>query len=406
MALRATLPRMMGGLGLHGELEEIFDAAVGHVDGESDVVALAVDVGDGALRGEVGVKQCGVDGSEGGVAVGRVDVGVEGGLEGDGVVGDIEREVGSGGGAVDGDVVEAAVVVAGGGEGSTDALDGAEVGVGEGVVAVDGGGAGVVAVPGTEVAGGMDGADGLGIDEVGVIEHGFASAAVGEFEVLDGEAERILRGVGVLDDEVDVLAEDLRDGDLDARVGRGDVGHVRSAVRRDVEVHAVDVDAGDVGPEMQERVERGVEDEVVDAEHGGRGEAELLLEIRLGGAGEIEDAQAVAFDLEAGGDGDVEGVEFDRRVEAVAKSIDDAGAEDRADMAGDVLAGDDEPDEKHAQHNGDSGEPAVAGAVRWGRLWVANCRAGFGQFTGSSVQFDAVNARNVNLGSDVPLSLS
>ncbi len=149
-------------------------------------------------------------------------------------------------------MVEAAGVVAGGGEGSADALDGAEVGVGEGVVAVDGGGAGVVAVPGAEVAGGVDVADGLGVDEVGVVEHGLACANVGELEVLDGEGERILCGVGVFDDEVDVLAEDLCDGDLDARVGRGDVGHVRSAVRRNVEIHAVDVDAGDVGPEMQE----------------------------------------------------------------------------------------------------------------------------------------------------------
>ncbi len=56
----------------------------------ADVVALAVDVDDGALGGEVGVKQRGVDGGERGVAVGGVDVGVEGGFEGDGVVADVE----------------------------------------------------------------------------------------------------------------------------------------------------------------------------------------------------------------------------------------------------------------------------------------------------------------------------
>jgi len=104
-----------------------------------------------------------------------------------------------------------------------------------------------------------------------------------------------------------------------------------------VEVHAVDVHAGNVSPEVQERVERGMEDEVVDAEHGGRGEAELLLEIWLGGTGEVEDAQPMAFDLEAGGDGDVEGVEFDGRVEAVAEGGDDTAAEDGADVAGNVL---------------------------------------------------------------------
>ncbi len=326
-----------GWLGLHRELEEIFDAAARHVDGEADVVALAVDVGHGAPRGEVGVKQRGVHGIERGVAIGAVDEGVEGGLEGDGVVGDVEREIGGGGGAVDGDVIESAGELASGGEGSADAFDGVEVGVGKGVLAVDGGGAGIVAVPGAEVAGSVDGADGLGIDEEGVVEHGRAGANVGELEVLDGEAERVLGRVGVLDDEVDVLAVDLRDGDLDARVGRGEVRRVGAAVRRNVEVHAIDVDARDVRLEMQERVERGVEDEVVHAEHGRRGEALLLLEVGLGGAGEIEDTQAAAFDLEAGGDGDVEGVELDGRVEAVAEGGDDAAAEDGADVVGDVL---------------------------------------------------------------------
>ena len=56
----------------------------------------------------------------------------------------------------------------------------------------------------------------------------------------------------------------------------------------------------------------------------GGAEALLLLEVGLGGAGEIEDAQAAALDLEAGGDGDVEGVELDGRVEAVAERGDDA----------------------------------------------------------------------------------
>jgi hypothetical protein len=54
-----------------------------------------------------------------------------------------------------------------------------------------------------------------------------------------------------------------------------------------------------------------MEDEVVDAEHGRSGEALLLVEVWLGGAGEIEDAEAAAFDFEAGRDGDVEGIEFD-----------------------------------------------------------------------------------------------
>jgi len=105
-----------GRLGFHAEGKQVFDTAAGHVDGELDVVTLAVDADDGSMGGEVRVKEGGLDGIEGGVAIGAVDVGVEGGLEGDGVIADVEREVGGGGGAVDGDVVEAAGVVACGGE--------------------------------------------------------------------------------------------------------------------------------------------------------------------------------------------------------------------------------------------------------------------------------------------------
>jgi hypothetical protein len=244
------------------------------------------------------------------------------------------------GGAIDGDVIESAGVVARRRESSADAFDGVEVGVGEGVVAVDGGGAGIVAVPGAEVAGGVDGADGLGIDQVGVVEHGLAHTDVGQLEVLDGEAEGNFFGIGVLDDEVDVLAVNFGYGDLDAGVGRGDVRLVGSTVRGDVEVHAVDVDTGDVGLQMEQRTQRGAEAEVVDAEHGGSGLAQLLIEVWLGGAGEVEDAEAAALDLEALGYRDVEGVELDGGVEAVAEGGDDAAAEGWANVVGDVLGHD------------------------------------------------------------------
>jgi hypothetical protein len=69
-----------GRLRLHAELKEILDAAVGHVDDEVDVVAFAVDVDDRPFRSEVGVGEGGGDGVEGGVAVGSVDVCVEGGF--------------------------------------------------------------------------------------------------------------------------------------------------------------------------------------------------------------------------------------------------------------------------------------------------------------------------------------
>jgi hypothetical protein len=78
------------GCGLHGELEHVFDAAVGHVDGEGDVVTLAFDAHDGALAAEAGVTEGGLDGIEGGVAVRAVDEGVEFGFERHGMAADVE----------------------------------------------------------------------------------------------------------------------------------------------------------------------------------------------------------------------------------------------------------------------------------------------------------------------------
>jgi hypothetical protein len=94
-----------------------------------------------------------------------------------------------------------------------------------------------------------------------------------------------------------------------------------------------------------------MEDEVIDAEHRWGGQATLLLEVGLGGAGEIEDAEAAAFDLEAGGDGNFERVEFDGRVEAIAERGDNAAAEDRADVVGDVLGCEEGGDEEYAQND-------------------------------------------------------
>jgi hypothetical protein len=40
---------------------------------------------------------------------------------------------------------------------------------------------------------------------------------------------------------------------------------------------------------------------------------------------------------------------------ALAKGVDDAGAKDRAEVAGDIFAGGDERDEKHAQRDAKGG---------------------------------------------------
>ncbi len=174
---------MEGDLAVHerlrvfvGEVEKVFECA--GVDGDVEADVAAVDVGDAndlAFGNDVGVAKPGVDGLEPGVAVGAVDNGVEFGVEREGVVGDVEGEVGGGGFAVDGDVVELALVAAGGGEHAADAFDGVEVGMAEGVGAADIGVAGRVGVEGAEVAGGIDVADGFGIDEGGVELHGLAA---------------------------------------------------------------------------------------------------------------------------------------------------------------------------------------------------------------------------------------
>jgi hypothetical protein len=236
--------------------------------------------------------------------------------------------------------------LAGRGENAAEAFDGVEIGVGEVVMAIDGCGAGIVAEPGTEVTGGVDVADGFGIDDVGGIEHGLTGTDVGELEVLNHEFQGRFVGMVRFDDELDVLAEDLCDGEGDAGFGRLDVKDVAAGVRRDVELHAVDVDASEVSAEVEEIVEGGAEGEVVDAEHGRGGVALLLLEIGLGGACEIKDAEAMAVDFEAARDGDGERIEFDGRVEARGEGRDDAAAKDGAGVAGDVLGCDGEGEDR------------------------------------------------------------
>jgi hypothetical protein len=65
---------------------------------------------------------------------------------------------------------------------------------------------------------------------------------------------------------------------------------------------------------------------------------------------------------------DIEGVELDGRVEAVAERSDDARAQERADVVGGVLGGKDEGDEEYAQSDAEDRKPAIAGAMRAGGL--------------------------------------
>ena len=52
------------------------------------------------------------------------------------------------------------------------------------------------------------------------------------------------------------------------------------------------------------------------------------------GAGEIEDAQTTALDLESPKDGEMKAVKFDRRVEAVGEDAGESGAEERLGVSG------------------------------------------------------------------------
>ena len=81
----------------------------------------------------------------------------------------IQAEVGRVRVAVDVDAVELAAELSGGRENAADAVNGAEVGVVEGVVAGDGGVAGTLVIPWAEATGGVNVAAGNGIGEGRII---------------------------------------------------------------------------------------------------------------------------------------------------------------------------------------------------------------------------------------------
>ena len=359
-----------GRLGLHAELEHVLDAAVGHVDGERNVVAFTPQVGDGALTGEVRLPEDGLDGVESGSAGGGVDEGVEGGFEADGVVADVEREVRGAGGAIDDESAEAALEASGGAEGAADAFDGAEVDVGVGVLAVNRSSTGVVAAPGAEVPGGVDLAEGNGIGEVGGVLHWLRSVRVGELQALDDEAQRGFAGLVVFDDEVHVAAVDLGDGDSDAPLRCGNEGVVAAAVRRDAEVHAIDVDVREIDAVVEKGAQGSVEGKGVDGEHGLGAETVLLCQAGLAGTGEVGDAKAAAMDTNAIAQSDVERIKLHGGVEAGSQVGDDAVAEQRADVVDEVIGGDGKRDEECGDSDGDDLEPAVADSVPLARRTV------------------------------------
>ncbi len=181
-------------------------------------MAFAFDIDDGAGAGEVGAAEFGRDGIERGVAAGAVDDGVETGVERHGAVGGIEGEGGYIGDAVDEDAVELADKSSGRVKHASNAFDGAEVGVGEGVAAGDIGVAGAFDVPGTEGAGGVDITAGNGVGEGGVIRPCGVAADVVHDDAFQHEVFGVLARLGGTDDELGIVAEDLAEDDFDFAV--------------------------------------------------------------------------------------------------------------------------------------------------------------------------------------------
>jgi len=337
---------MTGGLRLYGEVEEVLYLAGGDVDIKIDDVAFALDVDHRARAGELRAAESSCDGLQIGVAAGAVDDGVELCLQGHGMACGIELEVGRVRGAVDDNAVKLAVEFSGGGEDAADALDGAEVGVVEGVVAGDGGVAGTLEVPRTEGADGVDVAGWNGIGECGVVRPCSIAADNMHHDMLQREVFRILARLGGVDDELRVVADDFTDNDLDFAAML-----LRSAILlaifpgRDVDVQAADVHAADVHGLDEEASDAGAKVEVPDGDE------------RVVGAGGDDvvrgiDAQAAAGDLQAVQQRDVERVQLDLALEAGAEGFDDAAFEDGAGMMQHDLSDDDEHDQ--AEQEGDT----------------------------------------------------
>lgn len=278
------------GLGVGEEGEEILGAAVGDADVEGDVVAgdCGGGFGDEAVGGDGGVKEVGGDRLQGEVAVGAIDEGLELSVDGEGVGGDVEGEVGGFCGAVDGDGAELAADVAGGREGAFEAFDVGEVGVGVGVVCVDGGGARGKEDPWADVAGGVDFSVRDGDGEDGFEEEGlgglvvFWAAGVDEDELVEVEDDGGIFVVGALEDEGGIGADEAVEEEGVAGlvalggVGVGLVEVLGIGAGGDGEDKALGV-SGDGGGVVKDEVgEGGGELESADDEHGGAAGGDAL----------------------------------------------------------------------------------------------------------------------------------
>src|SRR5580698_8504650 len=259
----------------------------------------------------------------------------------------VELKVGRVGGAVDVDAVELAGEFSGGREDAADALDGAEVGVIEGVVAGDGGVAGTFEVPRTESADGMNIAARDGIGERGVIGPRRVAADIVHHDVLQYEVLGILARLGGADDELRIVADDFADGDLDLAAVFLRPAALLPAILlgRNVDVESADVHAADVHGLDEKAHDAGAKVEVLDRDEGLRGARgdDVVRGI---------DAQAAAGDLKAMEKRDIERIQLDFAVKAGAEGFDDAALQDGAGAAQHDFSDDDE--HQHTEQKRDS----------------------------------------------------
>ena len=352
-----------GGLGFDGEEQHVLNAA--GIDGEVEADVTAGDAGgvdDFTLGDDVGLLEPCIDGLEVGVAVGAVDDGMEFGVEGHGAFGDVEAEVRGGGGAVDNDVAELALVGAVGGEDAADTFDGAEVGVAEGVLAADGCVAGAFSVEGAEVAGGVDVAGGARVGEDGVELQGLAGGDGVEGDFLDDEVEGDLIGLAVFNEEAGTVYVDFADEDFDFAMALVFTGLLDGLLRlihwvrifgREMDVEAGDLDTVDEHGRLEELAPViGVEGEVVDLDEGVAAVEVVGIELEAG-AGDFETADEV----------DVEGVELDAAVETGAEGFDDFGFEHGADAVQEDIGGNEPGDDEDGEDGGGPEKNEHEGAV-------------------------------------------
>src|SRR5579875_2684432 len=106
------------------------------------------------------------------------------------MVAHVERKIRGVGFSIDHDVIENTAELSMRGQRSADALNGVQVRMAEAVEPVQSGLAGIIDVPWTEVALGMDLTDGLGIDQLRAVQEGLLVADIAQVKILDVEFQR------------------------------------------------------------------------------------------------------------------------------------------------------------------------------------------------------------------------